>query len=98
MAAVLLVDASDEIRSRVRSVDARLASGELREATLVRITANMVKRAMSVGDREGVESSTDMAGPYHRTLSFANPQANLYMSAADLRALSPGRRAFSVDL
>ena len=99
-AAVLLEDASDMIRSRFPDVDSRLASGALRDSTLERITAGVVKRAMSVGDQEGVASAQQTAGPYTTTSTYANPNANLYLSREDLRALSgtPRRRAFAVDL
>lgn len=95
---VLLGDASDMIRTRFPDIDDRLASGLARTETLVRIAAGMVKRALLIGEHEGVESSSDTAGPFVRTQSYANPSGNLYLSSDDIRTLGRSRRAFAVDL
>lgn len=97
---VLAEDASDMIRSRWTDVDARLASGALRPASLRRIVANMVKRAMIVGASEGLESRAQTSGPFSLSDKFTNPNANLYFTAEDIRLLDGGRarRAFAVDL
>lgn len=97
---VLSTDASDMIRTRWSDVDDRIASGSLSADSLTRVVANMVKRAMIVGDREGLESRSQGAGPFSVSDKFANPNANLYFTAEDLRLLDgrQGRRAFAVDL
>lgn len=93
-------DASDMIRSRWPDVDARVVTGDLTALSLTRVVANMVKRAMIVGDREGVESHSEGSGPFSYADKYANPNANLYFTAEDIRLLDgrPARRAFGVDL
>lgn len=96
----LAADASDMIRTRWPDVDDRIAAGTLTALSLTRVVANMVKRAMMVGDREGLESRSEAAGPFSVSDKFANPNANLYFNAEDIRLLDgrAGRRAFAVDL
>lgn len=100
VAAVLIEDASSMIRSRWPQVDARLAAGTLTDADVTRVVAGMVKRAMLNGAAEGVESQSQTAGPFAVTHRYANPSANLYFSAEDVRLFdgTPRRRAFAVDL
>lgn len=97
---VLAEDASDMIRTRWPDVDDRVAAGKLTAASLTRVVANMVKRAMIVGDNEGLESRSENAGPFGYSDKFTNPNANLYFTAEDVRLLDGrvGRRAFAVDL
>jgi hypothetical protein len=100
LANILIDDASDIIRSRWPDVDDRITSGALREQSLVRVVAGMVKRAMLVGDSEGVESRGQTAGPFGTNVTYANPAANLYLRNEDVLLLNGGKggRAFAVDL
>lgn len=100
VADTLAQDASDMIRDRWSDVDARIAAGSLRASSLTRIVAGMVKRALNVGDAEGLESRSQAAGPFQVSDKFTNPNANLFLQAADVRVLDgkPGGRAFAVDL
>lgn len=100
IADTLAADASDMIRTRWPDVDDRIAAGALTALSLTRVVANMVKRALIVGDKEGLESRQQTAGPYSMSDRFANPNANLYFTAEDIRLLDGrrGRRAFGVDL
>ncbi len=101
VADVLIVDASDIIRTRWPDVDARVASsGALTAGSLLRVVANMVKRAMINAGTEGLESRSQGAGPFSVSDKFANPNANLYLTSEDIRLLggSQARRAFAVDL
>lgn len=93
VAETLLDDASDILRTRWPDVDSRLTSGSLTEATVVRVVATMVKRAlMSAGAVEGVESSSQTAGPFAQTVQYANPTGNLYISADEARLFDGGFR------
>lgn len=83
----LITDASDMIRVRWPDVDDRLESGDLRIATLVRIVAGMVKRAMTVGDLTGVSQQSQSAGPFSVNATYANPDANLYLTKDDITLL-----------
>lgn len=100
VADTLVADASDIIRTRWPDVDARIASGALMTASLTRVVANMVKRAMISSGTEGIETRAQAAGPFSVNEKFANPNANLYLNADDLRLLEGvrARRAFVVDL
>lgn len=93
-------DASDMIRTRWPDIDDRITAGTISESSLTRVVANMVKRAMVVGDREGIESRAQGTGPFSVSEKFANPNANLYFTAEDIRLLDgrPAKRAFAVDL
>lgn len=101
-ATALIADASNMIRTRWPSIDDRIAAGTVRAATVLRIVAAMVKRAMIVGSNEGVTKASETRGPFSMSAEFANPNANLYFTAEDVRALDPRegkpRRAFAVDL
>lgn len=85
VASTLLDDASDMIRTRWTDVDTRIASGGLSASSVARVTAGMVKRAMIAGGAEGVESRTQVAGPFQVSDKFANPTANLFLTAEDVR-------------
>ena len=89
VANTLAVDASDMIRTRWPDVDARITSGALDADSAKRVVANMVKRAMIVGDNVGLESRSQTAGPFGVSDKYANPTANLYFTADDLRLFEP---------
>ncbi|GAB3293009.1 Gp19/Gp15/Gp42 family protein [Pseudoclavibacter terrae] len=93
-AAVLLGDASQLILDEVpRATDAD-------PKTRQRIVCGIVKRAMSgPADGVGITSLQQGAGPFQATTQFANPTGDLYLTAADRRALGAKRqRAFEIDL
>lgn len=87
VATTLLGDVSDLIRSRFPDVDARIANGSLTTASVKRIAAAAVKRAMISSDAEGLESRAQAAGPFSVSDKFANPNGNLYLTADDVRLL-----------
>lgn len=89
IANTLAADASDMIRTRWSDVDARIAAGSLDALSVKRVVANMVKRAMIVGDNEGLETRSETAGPFSYADKFANPNANLYFTQDDLRLFEP---------
>lgn len=89
VATTLIADASDMIRTRWPDVDQRITDEALAAESVTRVVANMVKRAMIVGDNEGLESRQQTAGPFGVNDKFANPNANLYFTADDLRLFEP---------
>lgn len=99
-AAALIDDATSLI------LDEYPKAGEtIRAESLRRIVCQMVKRAMlnPVGDTSvggvGVSNASMTAGPYTQSLTFQNPQGDLYLSKSERRALSRRRgRAYEVDL
>lgn len=97
---VLLKDASAIIRSLVRGIDARIASGALDEDVPKAIVCAMVKRVMQgPADLDGVSQTQQTAGPFSQGVSFANPSGDLYLTKGEKQRLGIGaQRAFSVDL
>lgn len=87
VATTLLSDVSDMIRSRFPDVDARIANGSLTAASVKRVAAAAVKRAMIGSDAEGLEARAQTAGPFSVSDKFANPNGNLYLTAEDIRLL-----------
>jgi hypothetical protein len=89
IADMLCADASDMIRARWPDVDARIDSGALAASSVTRVVAGMVKRAMLVGPNEGVESSTQTAGPFSTSAKYANPTGALFFGQEDIRLFEP---------
>lgn len=85
----LAVDASDMIRERWTDIDARIANGAVPASSVTRVVAYMVKRAMLVGDAEGLESQQQTAGPFSVNNKYTNPNGNLYFTAADVLVFEP---------
>lgn len=85
----LLDDASDIVRVRYPSIDSDLVSGTVAQATVVRVVAGMVRRAMINRDTEGITQGSEIVGPFQRSASYVNPNGNLYLSKDDLLALDP---------
>lgn len=96
----LAIDASDIIRTRWPNVDARIADGSLTAASVTRVVAAMVKRAMNQPVPEGFESFSQGVGPFNAGGKVVNPNGNLYLSAEEVRLFEGPRtrRAFGVDL
>lgn len=100
-ATTLLADASDKIRSRVKKArDPTWVSDHA--LTLKRICCAMVKRAMqqqSTGIPEGVSQSSSVTGPFTDSLTWNNPDGNLYFTNEELRDLGVGAQtAFHINL
>lgn len=69
-------------------------------ATLRRVVSSMVVRAMQTPQGPALESLQEGAGPFQRSVRYANPTGDLFLSAAEKRALRGGvkHRAYEVDL
>lgn len=85
VADLLAEDASAMIRERWPDVDDRISAGSLAESSVIRIVANMVKRAMISPAAAGVEQHSETAGPFSISDKYSNPLGNLYFSADDIR-------------
>lgn len=96
-AAVLLIDASNIIRSE--SGSSYNDPDELVSDVLEAVTCEMVKRAMlSPIDRPAVNSWQQGAGPYNESLSFTNPSGDLYLLASERKRLGIGtQKAFTIQ-
>lgn len=92
-ARTLLTDASDIIRDECPHwMNAR-------PATLRRICCQMVKRAMYNDDSPGITQSTQTAGSFSESFTYANPMGDLYLKDGEKLQLGERRqRMWSVDL
>lgn len=92
-AEALLADASDLIRTTCPRWPAA------KPATLNRIACMAVKRAMQAGpDMSGVTQSTQTAGSYSESLSYANPAGDLYLTTSEKEALGGDGEAWAYDM
>ena len=92
-AETLLQDASDLIRTTCPQW------ANAKPATLKRIACMAVKRAMQAGpDMSGVTQSTQTAGSYSESLSYANPAGDLYLTTSEKEALGGDGEAWSYDM
>lgn len=93
LAEALLADASDLIRTTCPRWHTA------KPATLKRIACMAVKRAMQAGpDMSGVTQSTQTAGSYSESLSYANPAGDLYLTTSEKEALGGDGEAWAYDL
>lgn len=96
-AASLLDDAADLIR---------VTCPHWREATsqsLIRVSCAIARRAMqadAIGDVSGVTQTSQTAGPFSQSFTYSNPTGDLYLTAAEIKALGGrgGQRAFQIDM
>ena len=96
-AEVLLADASNTIRRKAG--DSFEFPDELTEATLVMVTCEMVKRAMMTDvDTPAINSSQTGIGPFQKTLNYANPTADLYLTKSEKEMLGIGKQRIGVIL
>lgn len=104
-----LREASIEIRGNFRDVDRRIGlwavdpedPNALDPDVPQLVVCRMVKRAMDSPDGQiaGVNQIQQSAGPFGQTLSFTNPDGNIYLSKADRALLGVGRvkgKAFTI--
>jgi len=100
-ASVLLGDASAILRSEVPDIDTRITADPptLDPDIPTMIVCAMVKRAMIVGDAEGVSGQMQAAGPYTQQRTFSNPTGALFLSKSEKRLLGIGAQvAFTVPM
>lgn len=92
-AEALLADASDLIRTTCPQW------ANAKPATLKRIACMAVKRAMQAGpDMSGVTQSTQTAGSYSESLSYANPAGDLYLTTSEKESLGGDGEAWAYDM
>ncbi|MFR2313489.1 MAG: Gp19/Gp15/Gp42 family protein [Bifidobacterium sp.] len=64
-----------------------------------RIACMAVKRAMQAGpDMSGVTQSTQTAGSYSESLSYANPAGDLYLTTSEKEALGGDGETWAYDM
>lgn len=93
-ATVLIGDASDMILDAAADVDA------IRSETLTRICCQMIKRAMiaETTNPSGVTQYSQTAGSFSESGTYANPTGDLYLLAAEKRALRGSQRAWHTTM
>lgn len=98
-AGVLLGDASQLILDEDR-LDTLAALVDPPSLTLVRITCEIVKRAMLTPiDTAAVTAMQQSAGPFALSATYSNPAGDLYLTRAERRALGfSTQRAGHVDM
>lgn len=83
-AQTLLADASRMLLRRVPTLDSDITAGTyFAEDAEIAVVA-MVKRAMSTDQFDGIDQTTEGAGPFSRAVHFTNPNGNLWVSDGDL--------------
>ena len=101
----LLEDASAQLRVECRDLDARLTITppatvpDLDPAVPRRVVCAMVKRAMLAPvDQGAVTAEQQTAGPFSQSLTFSNPNGDLYLTKAERKLLGcDGQKAFMID-
>ncbi|WP_102157703.1 hypothetical protein [Zhihengliuella halotolerans] len=91
-----LHEASIVIRTLYPDVDARIAAGKLSEEVPKLVACRMVKRAMTaptVDEMAGINNLQESVGGVSQTLSFTNPNGDMYLAKADKLLLGHGRRS-----
>lgn len=89
-AETLLGDASFWLGVWVEGLDAAVTtSSDVAEAAKLLVVA-MVKRALQAqtAEQPGVQSTTNSWGPYNQSVTFRNPEANLYLYANELESIT----------
>lgn len=86
-------EAAIEINGLYPTIEERITAGTLNRPVVELVSNRMVKRALSVNEDvpENTNSVTAQTGPFTGTLTFANPEGNMYLSKADRRLLDPAR-------
>lgn len=89
-AGYLLQLASQLIRDKVPSIDARLAAGTISTVTVAHVALDMVTVAMLPGDQRGRTQFQRVKGPFTDSGSLVNPAGSLYLSPEQLARLDAG--------
>jgi hypothetical protein len=90
LADTLAMDASFQIRRRFPTLEGRIADGFVDEREVRAVVARIVKDSLlglMQNNGEAVTSTTDQAGPFAQSRSYANPFGNLYLGTTDLALL-----------
>lgn len=89
-AETLLEDASFWLGVWVPGLDTAVTtSSDVATAAMLLVVA-MVKRALTAqaADVPGVQSITNSAGPYNQSVTYRNPEGNLYLYANELESIT----------
>ncbi|WP_270207990.1 Gp19/Gp15/Gp42 family protein [Eggerthella lenta] len=86
---VLLGDCSAFVSSSLAKAGVAVdGADEAQAANIKSVCCSIVRRAMSVSeDMAGVSQYSQTAGPFSGSASYANPNADLYMTASEQRRL-----------
>lgn len=98
-AEALLLDATAYLTERLASAGVEIVAGdEVQTANLKAVCCSMVQRVMAVSeDSAGISQSSQTAGPFSQSNSYANPGGDMYLTSAEQRKIGIKRqRAFAV--
>jgi hypothetical protein len=90
-APTLLEDASFWLGVWVPGLDAAIQGGDGTLAQAAKLlVVSMVKRSLlsQVPDNPGVQSATSTAGPYSQSVTYRNPEGNLYLYGNELTSIT----------
>lgn len=95
-----LARASRTVRAEIAGIDDRIARKELDPDTVADVVCEMAESALASGNGPGLESVQQGAGPFQKTLKFANPRGDMFLTAKHRRMLTAkkARRAFTVQV
>lgn len=84
-----LTVASAVVRQRFRTIDQRVASGELSVDVVRGVVVDMVKRVLQAPD--GVRSRSQTVGPFSESVTYGDEQnrLGLYLTGEELALLAP---------
>ena len=84
----LLGKASRAIRAELPTVDERILSGVLDPDLVADVVCDMVRRQLSTPtEREAVTQASETCGPFARSMTYANPTGEPYLTKAERRRL-----------
>lgn len=87
----LLEDASFWLSVWVPGLDTAITTGDETAAEAAKLlVVAMVKRALTAqaADLPGVQSITNSGGPYNQSITYRNPEGNLYLYANELESIT----------
>lgn len=89
-AVILLEDASFRLGMWVPGLAEAVVVNEQVAQAAKLLVVDMVKRALlaQVSEVPGVQSITNAGGPYNQSITFRNPEGNLYLYANELESIS----------
>jgi len=98
-AKALLKDASAMIRARLPGIDKRLAAGSLDRDVPRQVACTMVKRALLTDtEQPAITQQSETMGGFTYQQTLANPTGDLYLAAAEMKALRGPARAGTIDM
>jgi hypothetical protein len=101
-AEVLLMDASDQLRTLFPDLTKRIEKGKTKLGLVKSVVCAMVRRAMNEVDQPyggGVSQFSQSAGPFSESYHFSNPDGDMFIRKSEREKLGySGQFIASIDL